>query len=412
MAASRTILVAGAGIGGLTLALALADRGFRAVVLEQSPQLEATGAGLQISPNCARVLIGLGAAERLKSVAVAPDSVRVRNAGGRDLVRIPIGRSPSAYGAPYWVVHRGDLQAVLLALAKERPDISLVLGARVDEYAVHPNGVTVACAGPGGSADFSGLALVGADGLWSRVRARMIGDAPPRPAGRTAWRTLLPAHLVDPEFRAATVNLWLGRGAHLVHYPVRAGALINVVAIAADADTVTGWSAPGNAEEVLRHYPEPDWAAPARALLKRPERWLRWTLYDRPPLRHWSRGPVTLLGDAVHPMLPFMAQGAAMAIEDAAVLADALARQPTDPAQAFRDYEHQRRERTTDVQRAARRNDRVYHLGGPAALGRDLVLRLALGGDLVLAQHDWIYDWRPPGPAPVSADPAMPAGSA
>lgn len=419
MATSRTILVAGAGIGGLTAALALADRGFRVVVLEQAPQLEATGAGLQISPNCARVLIGLGAAERLQSVAVAPDAVQVRNADGHDLVRIPIGRSQTVYGAPYWVVHRGDLQAVLLALVKERPDITLVLGARVDEYAVHPNGVTIACAGPAGAADFSGLALVGADGLWSQVRARMIDDTPPRPAGRTAWRALLPAHLVDPEFRAATVNLWLGRRAHLVHYPVRAGALINVVAIAADSETGTGWSAPGSAHDVLLHFPERDWTTRARALLKTPERWLRWTLYGRPPLRHWSRGPVTLLGDAAHPMLPFMAQGAAMAIEDAAVLADALARRPTEPAAAFRDYERQRRDRTAAVQRTARRNDRVYHLAGPAALARDLAFRFALGGDQVLARHDWIYGWRPPGPvqppdkpAQPPHEPATPSGSA
>ncbi|RAI42716.1 FAD-dependent monooxygenase [Rhodoplanes roseus] len=410
MAASRTIIVAGAGIGGLTAAVALADRGFRVLVLEQAPQLEATGAGLQISPNAARVLIGLGAAERLKSVSVAPDVVRVRSgATGGDLLRIPVGRSQALFGAPYWVAHRGDLQSVLLALVAERPDITLVLGARVDEYAVHPKGVTVATAGPSVAGEFNGLALIGADGLWSRVRPRLLDDdPPPRPAGRTAWRALLPAHLVEPEHRAATVDLWLGPGAHLVHYPVRAGALINIVAIAQDDEIVTGWSAPGGKDDVLKHFPESRWSPKARALLARPERWLRWTLYGRPPTRRWGRGPVTLLGDAVHPMLPFMAQGAAMAIEDAAVLADALARRPDEPEAALRDYEQRRRDRATSVQAASRRNDHIYHLGGPAAFARDLVMRAALGGDLVLNRHAWIYGWRPPaptGPIPIPATP-------
>nr|WP_284701194.1 FAD-dependent monooxygenase [Rhodoplanes tepidamans] len=397
-------MIAGAGIGGLTAALALADRGFRVVVLEQAVQLEPTGAGLQLSPNAARVLIGLGAAERLAAVAVAPDAVRVRNAAGRDLARIPIGRSPTRYGAPYWVAHRGDLHGVLLDLVRARPDITLTLGARVDEYAVHANGVTVATAGPSVAGEFAGLALIGADGVWSRVRARLFDDGPALPAGRTAWRALLPADRVEPEHRAPTVNLWLGRGAHLVHYPVRAGALINLVAIAADDEIVTGWSAPGDGAEVLRRFPAHQWAAPARDLLARPERWLRWSLYDRRPGRRWGRGPVTLLGDAVHPMLPFMAQGAAMAIEDAAVLADALARRPWDAPGALREYEGRRRDRTAAVQRTARRNDRVYHLGQPAALLRDLAMRTVLGGETVLARHDWLYAWRPP----PSFDPAPP----
>ncbi|CAL8980754.1 3-hydroxybenzoate 6-hydroxylase 1 [Rhodoplanes serenus] len=405
--ASRTIIVAGAGIGGLTAAIALADRGFRVVVLEQATVLEATGAGIQLSPNAMRVLIGLGAAPRLEAVTVTPEAVRVRRAAtGSEIVRLPVGDSELRYGAPYRVIHRGDLQAVLLALARQRPDIALVLGMRVDDYAVHRNGVTVACSGADGTSEHSGLALIGADGLWSRVRARLIGDAPPRPAYRTAWRALLPADAVEPALRAPIVDLWLGPGAHLVHYPVRGGRLINVVAIAHDREAVTGWSAPGDGAALLTRLPARSWAPAARDLLARPEQWLRWALYDRPPLARWSRGPVTLLGDAAHPMLPFLAQGAAMAIEDAAELADALALRPGDPVAALADYETRRRRRTAAVRAGARRNDRGYHLGGPAAAVRDLGMRM-LGGDRLLARHDWIYGWHPRGgdvPVPAPAD--------
>ncbi|MFD2181076.1 FAD-dependent monooxygenase [Rhodoplanes azumiensis] len=411
MVDSRTILIAGAGIGGLTAAIALADRGFRVVVLEQAPRLEPTGAGLQLSPNATRVLIGIGAAPRLSAVAVTPDEVRVRNAQGDDLARIPIGTAPQRYGAPYWVAHRGDLHTVLLDLCATRPDIKLVLGARVDEYAVHANGVTVATAGPTVVGEFPGLVLIGADGVWSRVRARLFDDGPAHPAGRTAWRTLLPADAVAPEHRAPTVNLWLGRGAHLVHYPVRAGAMINLVAIAEDEEIVTGWSAPGLPEEVLEHFPAHHWSATARDLLARPEQWLRWSLHGRPASRHWGRGPVTLLGDAVHPTLPFLAQGAAMAIEDAAVLADALARRPDAPQAALRDYEGRRRARTAGIVRAARRNDLVYHLGQPAAALRDLAMRI-IGGETVLSRHGWVYEWQPPASFAMPAPPGQAGGTA
>ncbi|EJW11647.1 Salicylate hydroxylase [Rhodovulum sp. PH10] len=397
MASSRTILVAGAGIGGLTASLALAARGFRVVVLEQASRLEETGAGIQLSPNASRVLIRLGLAETLAPVVCVPDVVRVRKASsGRDIVTLPIGRSERYYGAPYWTVHRGDLQAALLAKVRECGDIEIKLGARVDEFAIHPNGVTVAFSGPTGASDVGGIALIGADGLRSQVREK-LGDArPPRPAGRAAWRTLLPVQVLAPELRTPSVNLWIGRGAHLVHYPVRGGELVNIVAIATDDTEAPGWSSPASSGEVLQHFPENRWPLGARALIARPERWLRWTLYDRPPLKKWGRGPVTLLGDAAHPMLPFLAQGAAMAIEDAIVLADALAKRPEAPAAALRAYERARRPRDHDVQRAARRNDRFYHLGGPMALARDLVMRVGLGGELMLARYDWIYDWQPP----------------
>jgi salicylate hydroxylase len=394
---SRTIVIAGAGIGGLTAALALADRGFRIVLLEQAERLEEAGAGLQLSPNAARVLIALGLGRRLAAVAVPPEAIRIHTARGRELLRLPLGEAAETfYGAPYWMVHRGDLQSALLARAQAHPDITLELGAKVEEFAVHPNGITVEYTRRAVAADTLGLALIGADGLWSSIRARLGDRSAPRPAGRTAWRATLPTASVPPAWREPEVHLWLGRDCHLVHYPVRSGTAVNIVAIARDPWEGSGWSTHGTRDEVLAQFPQKSWGPAPRELLAVPERWLKWTLYDRPPLRQWGRGPVTLLGDAAHPMLPFLAQGAAMAIEDAAVLADALAKTPADPERGLRAYETERRPRTAQTQKAARRNGRTYHLGGPLALGRNLALKFLFGGDLLIRRYDWIYEWQPP----------------
>ncbi|HEY4746564.1 MAG TPA: FAD-dependent monooxygenase, partial [Steroidobacteraceae bacterium] len=218
-------------------------------------------------------------------------------------------------------------------------------------------------------------------------------------ARRTAWRALVPSEAVAAEFRAAAIHLWLGRGSHLVHYPVKGGRMINIVAIAADAGQGThqganqGWSTAATADDVMARFSGRSWHPQARDLLALPAQWLKWPLYDIPPLPQWGRGPVTLLGDAAHAMLPFLAQGAAMAIEDAAVLAQCIGAAPEDVAGAMRRYEQARRPRTTKVWRAARRNDTVYHLGWPAAAVRDLVLR-RMGSEGLLARYDWIYDWR------------------
>jgi salicylate hydroxylase len=206
---------------------------------------------------------------------------------------------------------------------------------------------------------------------------------------------VVPAEAVPEEFRSPSVNLWLGRNSHLVHYPVKAGTHINVVAIVRDRFAEAGWNNAGTREQILSRFSRWSWAAPARALLGCADQWAKWTLYDRKPLRRWGRGPVTLVGDAAHPMLPFLAQGAAMAIEDAAVLADSLTAMPDDLAAAMRAYEHQRRRRTARAQRAARRNGALYHGWGPKAFVRNLVLR-RMGGERLLERYDWLYGWKPP----------------
>jgi salicylate hydroxylase len=191
------------------------------------------------------------------------------------------------------------------------------------------------------------------------------------------------------------VQLWLGKRAHLVHYPVKGGSLINLVAIVPDSWRGPGWSEPAGRADLRARFEGRNWSPQALALVAVPQAWLKWALYDRRSLRHWSDGPVTLLGDAAHPMLPFLAQGAAMAIEDAAVVAQCLARMPDDPAAALQTYEAVRRGRTRKVQRAAARNGARYALGGPAGALRNLAMR-AMGGGHLLRHYDWLYDWRPP----------------
>jgi salicylate hydroxylase len=393
VARSRTVIVAGAGIGGLTAALALAARGFRVVVVEQAERLEETGAGIQLSPNATRVLTALGLEARLAAAKVVPEAVRVRSYRGRDIVRVPLGAAAQRrYGAPYWVVHRADLQAALVGAVRAHADIALRLGVQAEDFAVHAKGVTVQLRTPGGGEDEHGIAVIGADGIWSTMRARLGDRRPPRFAHRTAWRALLPTRLLVPDLRERAVALWLGPDAHLVLYPVSGGAAVNVVAIVRDDWHEPGWSAPGTHEELLAHYS--DWPPLIRNLLALPDRWLKWALHDRARLRRWGKGPVTLLGDAAHPMLPFLAQGAAMAIEDAYVLADCLGRTPDAPEAALRQYERRRRRRAARVQRAARQNGRAYHLKGIAAALRNQILRHR-GGESLLRRYDWLYGWRP-----------------
>lgn len=407
MATERHLIVAGAGIGGLTAAIALARAGMRVTVLEQAERLADTGAGIQLSPNATRVLIALGLQERLANSVMTPRAIRVLAGGsGREVVRIPLGAEiERRYGAPYWVVHRGDLQVALAEAAKAEQDINLRLGMRVTDFAAHPKGITVlsravgaAASGIGGTsemADERGFGLVGADGLWSNVASRLRGYQRPRFAHRTAWRALIPADKVPDEFREPLVQLWLGLDAHLVHYPVKGGRLINIVGIVHDEWKETGWSTAGDRNEIMRHFARWSWSEKARALVAAPDQWLKWALYDRKAPFRAGDGAVTLLGDAAHPMLPFIAQGAAMAIEDAAVLGAMLWRYRDDPADALRAYEGARWHRVARAQHAARKQGRIYGLTGPEAAIRNIGMKLQ-GGEKLRDRYDWLYSWRPP----------------
>jgi salicylate hydroxylase len=396
VAASRTVIIAGAGIGGLVAALTLVQHGLRVILLEQAQRLEEVGAGIQLSPNASRILMSLGLEPLLRPFIVTPTELMVMHARtARVLARARLGdAAEKRYGSPYWVIHRGDLQSVLVDLVAGTPDISLRLGTRVEDFASHGNGVTVATASSVGAAEERGLALICADGLWSNLRRRLGHRGEPRFAGYTAWRALVDAGALGPDDAVPRVQLWLGRHAHVVHYPVRGGSLVNVVAIIRDDWREADWSAPGERSEILARYPAGVWPASVCAILAAAENWRKWALFDRAPLTSWGNGAVTLLGDAAHPMLPYLAQGAAAAIEDGAVLARRLAETPAEPERALRLYENERYRRTARIQRAARRNGMIYHMGGAEALLHALAL-VAMRGRGLLARYDWLYNWKP-----------------
>lgn len=395
---NERIIIAGAGIGGLTAALALAKRGRSVLLADAASRLEEIGAGLQLSPNASRILQALGLAEPLAPHLTIPSAIVVRDGGSaRTLAEIPLDPEIEArYGAPYWVIHRADLQRVLVEACMTEPAISLRLGTAHLRHRETGDAVEVTFRTPDGEANETGAALIGADGLWSSVRAGVDPAASPRFQWRNAWRGLIDPDVLPPTLRAPQVHLWLGRDGHVVHYPVRGGRSMNVVAVATGADQGRGWSTPGQRSLVQDHFA--DWAGPVRGILAAPDLWTTWSLYGLAPLARWRAGRVALLGDAAHAMLPFVAQGAAMAIEDAAVLADCLAGEAaTTIAEALRAYEAARRARAEAVAETAQRTGRIYHLSGPAAFARNVAMRF-LGGGGLRARQDWIYSWRPSTP--------------
>lgn len=398
MAAPRTIIVAGAGIGGLTAALALAARGFRIIILEKAERLEEAGAGLQLSPNASRILVDLGLQPRLAPRAVTPEAINIMSArAGGEIARLPLGEAASfRAGAPYWVVHRADLQAALQAKVNDNPDIDLRLGCQFEDMAAHAKGLTVVQRRGNARTQELAAALVGADGIWSAVRNHLFPDVQPQFSGLIAWRGTLDAATLPREYTSARVQLWMGPNAHLVAYPISAGRQINVVAIVPGTWNRPGWSAPGDANEIKNAF-SPRWPATARMLIGAVDEWRRWALFTLPDIGEWSDGKVALLGDAAHAMLPFAAQGAGMAIEDAAVLAqclsDSAGENITGIPAALKRYGRLRRSRVLRVQRVARQQGRIYHLTGPLAVARDLAIK-AMGPKRMLARQDWIYDWR------------------
>jgi salicylate hydroxylase len=388
-----SIAVVGAGIGGLTVALALARQGHAVTLIERRPGFSEVGAGLQLSPNASRILIDLGLGPALRRAVTEPRRVIVRDIGtGQEIGQIALGAfMRERFGAPYWVIHRADLQTILLDAVRSMPSIRLVMGRMVDEATETSGGVTaglVTAKGARENASFD--LLVGADGVWSKVR-RILGNAtPPAYRGYVAWRSTLDREKAPALLAGDETGLWLGPRGHVVHYPVAGGRLINVVAIEKTPEPVDGWADPGDGAELIARYGS---AAPAlRQLLSAAPQWLRWSLFDH-PASMMAKGRIALLGDAAHPILPFLAQGAAFAIEDAATLAGLL-RQAGAIPQALSRYEALRLSRVRQVQGAARQNGRIYHAGSLVGFGRNLVMG-RLGPEGMTERYAWLYGYRP-----------------
>jgi salicylate hydroxylase len=399
VAASRTIVVAGAGIGGLTASLALARQGFRVVILEKAERLEEAGAGLQLSPNASRVLIDLGLQARLGARAVTPEAISIMSAhDGGEIIRLPLGEAATLRaGAPYWVVHRADLQAALQAQVNDNPDIELRLGCQFEDVGTHAKGLTVVQRSGMTRHQEVAAALIGADGIWSTVRHHLFPQVQPQFSGLIAWRGTLETTQLPREYASCRVQLWMGPDAHLVAYPISGARKINVVAVVPGTWNRPGWSAPGEVNQIRSAFASAKWPGTARMIVGAVDEWRKWALFTIPDGSEWTDGAVTLLGDAAHAMLPFAAQGAGMAIEDAMVLAKCLGEGAGESAAgvpaALKQYARLRRSRVTRVQRAARQSGRIYHLPGAAAYARDLAIK-AMGAKRMLARQDWIYDWR------------------
>lgn len=386
------VLVAGGGIGGLSTAIALGRARFETSVLERSAFTEQSGAGIQLGPNATRVLRDLGVLDLLMPQAFRPDAVWLFDGlTGRKLATVPLGdRAEQRYGAPYLTFHRADLHAGLRAAAEAASTVSLSSGFNVTRVEdTHGDGAAgeITVTDSEGST-LGGSALVGADGLWSLVRKYIAPDSWLSFTGATAFRTLLPLQDVPAPFAAPIVGLWLGPNAHLVHYPVRAGEALNVIAVAETGGKTEGWNRAADRSALLAAFSR--WCQDPQSLLERADNWRAWSLFSLSALPHWSRGAVTLLGDAAHPVLPYLAQGAGLAIEDAATLARCLSETRDDPGTAFRAYQTFRHGRAQRLQRTARRFGRTYHMGGPLRLARNAVLSLR-GEDAALQGLDWLY---------------------
>ena len=387
MGQSLPILIAGGGIGGLAAACALGQDGQRVVVLEQADTFSEIGAGIQLGPNIFRMFDCLGLTPAVNKVAFFPTGLAMNDVrSGEPVVRVPLGQSVrAAYGFPYGVIYRADLHQVFLAACKALPKVSLRTRARLESFEQGIDAVTVTLAD---GKRIEGSALIGADGLWSRVREAVVGDGKPRVSGHIAYRAVLkradvPAHLWSDD-----VLLWGGEKTHLVHYPLRRGELFNLVAVFHSDKYDEGWNTFGDPGELWTRFRYA--AKPVKELLERIETWKMWVLCDREPVKVWSDRRVTLLGDAAHPMLQYLAQGAGQAIEDAVVLRQALRFTRGDITRAFRKYQQARYLRTGRVQLTARFYGDIYHASG---VQRELRNQLFRSGSEAagFAGLQWMY---------------------
>ncbi len=381
------ILIAGGGIGGLATALALARRDLSSHVLEQAPAFGEVGAGIQLGPNVFKLLEFLGIREAIDRVAFFPDKLVMRDSiSGEELAHIPVASNAfrERFNYPHGVIYRPDLMNVLIEACKKSALIQLSNNQKIIDFSDDGDSVSVTTSV---GSSHRGCVLIGADGLWSTIREKIVGDGAPRVSGHIAYRAVLPMSEIPASLRSNSMVLWAGPKRHFVHYPLRGGELFNMVAIFHSGRYSEGWDVYGEPEELMQRYDSA--IAQVKTLLGRINTWKMWVLCDREPVKNWSKGRVTLLGDAAHPMLQYLAQGGCMAIEDAAVLTRQISIHGDEHAAALLAYQNERYLRTARVQLTARFYGEIYHAESVKAEVRNQMFQANPPSMEGLA---WLYD--------------------
>jgi salicylate hydroxylase len=393
------IIIAGAGIAGLTLALALSEKGFQVQIFEKSATLAEIGAGLQLSPNATRLLDRLGVLERLKYSSVEPQAICLQDGtSGEKLLHLPIGKAAEErWGAPYIVCHRADLQNALLTEARSRPNIAIQLQSAVTLHKADAGGILVRVQYHDRIEEHRGALLVGADGVWSDMRTAMSDADRARYTGTVAWRSSIAAEQLPTSFNALlppgiNVVAWTGANAHLIAYPIRSGQMINFVAVAPDRQNGRRWDVQINPDSVSQNFIREfaGWHQGIRDVMRTGRPWTPWRLFEMKKCRFQIEDRLVLIGDAAHAMTPYAAQGAAMAIEDACALAAALSTSGATWPSALDQFSRARTKRIGAVVRRGALNHLAYHAKGPMAVARNILLRNRPVEKFVKG-FDWLY---------------------
>ena len=384
---SKPFIIVGGGIGGLGTALALAQKGFAVHVLEQAAEFKEIGAGIQLGPNVFTPFKKLGLRDRILQDVAIPTGLEMRDAlNGELITRMPLGEDLTRrFGDTYAVIHRADLQGIILEACQKMKNITLETQARVLDFEDKGGEVVVTMED---GRTITGCAMIGADGLWSKTRQKIVADGKPRVSGHIAYRAVLKREDVPADLWNPDVVLWAGPRTHLVHYPLRRGELYNLVAVFHSDHYSEGWDQAGDPALLHAHFKGQ--VPQVLRMLEKIDVWKMWVLCDREPVKDWSKGRATLLGDAAHPMLQYLAQGACMALEDAVCLAEKVEAKPDDLPAALLDYQNARYLRTSRVQLMARVYGEAYHARGPIAELRNNMLR-ARTPEQAIEGSAWLY---------------------
>ena len=388
MAHGRPVIVVGGGIGGMAAALGLNQLGLRVTILEQAAEIGEIGAGIQLGPNAFAALDALGAGEAARQRAVYTDQLVMMDAiDGREVAHIPVGDAfRRRFGNPYAVIHRADIHLSVYEGVQHAPGVEVRTSSRVDRIEIGDDGVRVVDTQ---GRTHEGCALVGADGVHSVVRRTLLGDAH-RVSGHVVYRGVVARDDMPEDLRWNAAAIWVGPNSHIVHYPLRGGEQYNLVVTFHSREKEEWGVREGSAEEVNSYFT--DICERPRLLLSKPTSWKRWSTADRDPVEQWGRGRATLLGDAAHPMLQYLAQGACMALEDAVTLRESIRSAGGDFAAAFRLYESKRIVRTARVVLSAREMGRIYHARGIERQVRNSLWQ-GRTPERFYDAMEWLYGW-------------------